>query len=53
MVKVPDPKLHLQISIVKSALRIIAGGLLMTHHFFGTGLFLVLAEVLGIAEELF
>ena len=48
----PDPTKHLKISLVKSALRIIAGLLLCAGQLFAAGAFLILAEVLGIAEEL-
>jgi hypothetical protein len=50
--KHPDPKLHRNISFVKSGLRIIAGALLCTGQLFAAGAFLILAEGLGIAEEL-
>jgi len=48
----PDAKKHLQISILKSILRIIAGTALVFQAFVIAGALLVLAEVLGIAEEL-
>ena len=48
----PDPKLHRNISFAKSALRILAGGLLCAGQLFAAGAFLILAEVLGVAEEL-
>ena len=51
--KHPDPKLHQQISFVKSALRIAAGiSLIWPESLFLAGVFLIVAEVLGIAEEL-
>lgn len=43
---------HFYVSLVKSALRIVAGGNLLIGNFFLAGLFLILAEVLGIVEEL-
>ena len=43
---------HFYVSLAKSALRIVAGGNLLTGNFFLAGLFLILAEVLGIVEEL-
>jgi hypothetical protein len=46
------PKLHLQISIAKSGLRIIAGIALASSMFVTSGVLFVLAEVLGIVEEL-
>lgn len=48
----PDPKLHRNISFAKSGLRILAGALLCTGELFVAGALLILAEVLGIAEEL-
>ena len=50
---IPDPKLHLYISLVKSVIRIAAGAALITGHFVWAGVLLIAAEVLGIAEELF
>jgi hypothetical protein len=48
----PDPRLHRNISFAKSGLRIIAGVFLCTGQLFVAGAFVILAEVLGIAEEL-
>ena len=48
----PDPKKHLYISLVKSAIRIIAGASLMVGLWLIAGALLILAEVLGIVEEL-
>ena len=48
----PDPKKHLYISIVKSIIRIGAGGCLIQGNFFFAGFLLIFAELLGIAEEL-
>lgn len=48
----PDPKWHLRISLLKSLLRVAAGGYLMIGNLIMGGLLLVLAEILGIAEEL-
>lgn len=50
--KLPDPVKHQYISFAKSALRIVAGGLLCAGQLFAAGVFLILAEVLGVAEEL-
>lgn len=50
--KHPDPKLHRNISFVKSGFRILAGVLFCTGQLFAAGAFLILAEGLGIAEEL-
>jgi hypothetical protein len=43
---------HFYVSRVKSALRIVAGGNLVLGNLFWAGTFLILAEVLGIVEEL-
>lgn len=48
----PDPKWHLRISLLKSLLRVGAGGYLMIGNLVMAGALLVLAEILGIAEEL-
>jgi hypothetical protein len=50
--KHPDPKKHLYVSLGKSAIRIIAGGCLVTGNLLMAGVCLILAEVLGIVEEL-
>lgn len=48
-----DPsKKHFYISLVKSAIRIGAGVFLMFGDLITTGILLITAEVLGIAEEL-
>ena len=51
-VKHPDAKRHLQVSVVKSIVRMFAGGLLCTGELFWAGSLLILAEGLGIIEEL-
>ena len=43
---------HFYVSLVKSALRIIAGLALVQGLFFEAGAFLIAAEILGIVEEL-
>lgn len=48
----PNPIKHRTISFVKSAFRIVAGGLLCAGQLYAAGALLILAEVLGIAEEL-
>jgi uncharacterized membrane protein len=48
----PDPKLHMLISFAKSACRIIAGVLLAVGVFKTAGLMFIIAEALGIGEEL-
>ena len=59
VVKHPDPKKHLYISLVKSGVRIAAGlaiagagWLEMNPYMQAGGILLVVAELLGIAEEL-
>jgi len=50
---IPDPIWHRNISFVKSGLRIVAGlFLIMSQSLVGAGLFLILAEILGIVEEI-
>ena len=43
---------HFYVSLAKSVLRIIAGGNLVIGNLFWAGTFLILAEILGIVEEL-
>ena len=43
---------HFYVSMAKSALRIIAGGNLVIGNLWMAGTFLILAELLGILEEL-
>jgi len=43
---------HFKISIAKSILRIGAGGALVQQYFVAAGILFVLAEFLGILEEL-
>jgi hypothetical protein len=43
---------HFYVSLVKSILRIIAGGNLAIGNLWWAGIFLILAELLGILEEL-
>jgi len=50
--KHPDPKLHLQLSLVKSGVRILAGGALILGSLAYCGVCLIVAELIGIAEEL-
>jgi hypothetical protein len=49
---IPDPKLHLYISLVKSGLRLGAGTALVYGDLVTAGALLIAAELLGIAEEL-
>lgn len=52
-IKHPDPTLHRNISFVKSAIRIAAGiSLVWPQNLILAGAFLILAEVLGVVEEL-
>lgn len=48
----PDAKKHLYISLAKSAIRIVAGGCLITGNLLMAGVCFIMAEVLGIVEEL-
>ena len=50
--KQPDAVWHLRISLAKSIIRIIAGGALVMNELFVAGSLLILAEILGIGEEL-
>ena len=50
--KHPDPKLHLQLSLVKSGVRILAGGALLFGSLWYAGICLIVAEGIGVAEEL-
>ena len=45
-------KKHFYVSLVKSFIRIVAGVWLMTGNFLMAGVCLVLAELLGIVEEI-
>jgi hypothetical protein len=51
--KQPTPKIHFYISLVKSSLRILAGLALVTGCLLGGGILLIVAEILGILEEIF
>jgi hypothetical protein len=48
----PNPKKHLYISLIKSVIRIIAGSMLFVDMLHLAGLLIIVAELLGIAEEL-
>jgi len=50
--KHPDPKLHLRLSLVKSVVRIIAGVSLISGTAAICGWLLIVAELIGIWEEL-
>ena len=49
---VPDPKWHLRISLLKSLLRFGAGFYLIIGNILMAGVLVIVAEVLGILEEL-
>jgi hypothetical protein len=51
-VKQPDALWHFRISIAKSVIRIVAGGALCVGEVYLAGALLILAEILGIGEEL-
>jgi hypothetical protein len=48
----PDPVKHKYISFAKSAVRIAAGAALCFSMFWYAGALLILAEILGIVEEM-
>ena len=51
--RVPDPVWHARISFIKSAVRIAAGiSLIWPQSMILAGIFLIVAEILGVAEEL-
>ena len=53
LMKQPDPKKHFQLSMWKSAVRIAAGiSLIWPQSLILAGIFLILAEVIGVAEEM-
>lgn len=43
---------HFKVSLVKSCLRLVAGVALIAESFVVAGVFLILAEILGVVEEL-
>ena len=49
---VPDPKWHLRISLLKSLLRFGAGFYLIIGNIVMAGVLVIVAEVLGILEEI-
>jgi hypothetical protein len=52
-IQTKDPgKGHFYVSLAKSAIRIFAGGVLMSGNFWLAGVCIVLAEVLGVVEEI-
>jgi len=48
----PDPKKHLIISVVKSLFRIVAGIALLCENVMVAGLIFIVAEIIGVIEEL-
>ena len=48
----PDPWKHQVVSFAKSGLRILAGGFLCANILISAGVLFIVAEILGIAEEL-
>jgi hypothetical protein len=52
VVKHPDPKKHQYVSFIKSGFRILAGASLCFGEFVIAGALLIVAELLGIIEEL-
>ena len=51
-IKHPDPQKHKNISFAKSAIRIIAGLFLMSGQVWWAGAGFVVAELLGVYEEM-
>jgi hypothetical protein len=49
----PNPKIHLQLSLIKSLVRIFSGAFLCGDAIVAAGIALIIAEVIGILEELF
>lgn len=49
---VPDPKWHLRISLLKSLLRFGAGFYLLLGNVVMAGVLIILAEILGVLEEI-
>lgn len=49
----PNPKIHFYISLAKSCLRIFAGITLINSLFVAAGILFIIAEILGILEEVF
>lgn len=43
---------HLYVSLAKSAIRVVAGGALMSQMLYVAGILIITAEILGIVEEL-
>jgi len=43
---------HFYVSLVKSGLRIVAGGVLIAGNLYWAGALIITAEILGIVEEL-
>tara|TARA_Y100001937_G_C6945342_1_gene252229 strand:+ start:124 stop:276 length:153 start_codon:yes stop_codon:yes gene_type:complete len=43
---------HFNVSMIKSALRVLAGLALISHAFFISGALFIIAEALGIIEEM-
>lgn len=48
----PDPKWHFRISLIKSGLRIGAGLQLIKGNLVPAGVLLIVAEILGVLEEI-
>jgi len=43
---------HSKVSFIKSAIRLVAGGFLITGNLLGAGIAIIVAELLGILEEI-
>jgi len=49
---IPNPEWHFRLSILKSFLRVLAGMALVKGSFQACGVLLIIAELVGIAEEI-
>jgi hypothetical protein len=50
--QIPDPEKHLKLSIIKSAVRVLAGASIVIGMVVIGGALLIVAEIIGVAEEL-
>ena len=49
--KIPDPMKHFHVSMIKSSVRIFAGVTLCFGWLIVSGVLLIVAEILGVVEE--
>jgi len=50
--KLPDPEKHKIVSFIKSGIRIVAGLTLIAGSVVGAGVLIIIAELVGIYEEM-